>query len=158
MHNRNTTIYHRLSKIAHQKSRYSRVKTEEPEDGTLHHNYMYECQRRYQKINKSNCMIVEKIENIKPNFSCSKQLEEYKANRLTVIRLQKFARHKRLERIVSKSSFMTKRSQMPFGPKKVREISFNETSKSRVSSYRNGSQSNNALRNKFKTNPETSEF
>lgn len=85
---RNAGIYEKLKCISNTKSRYS-IKTEPciPKDPLLHHNYLYQCQRRFVDIEKTNELIASRIISTKGEIDSKKQQADYKFNKLNVSRL-----------------------------------------------------------------------
>ena len=75
---RNNTIFNRLRNISESRSRYA-VKTEPDvlSDPLLHHNYLYECQRRYTSIEKGNSLMASKIINAKGCLSRKKDEADF---------------------------------------------------------------------------------
>lgn len=66
----NVTLYQKLQKISANQSRYAlKVEAAESRDPLLHHNYLYECQRRYDKIDKNNEVIASRILKVKGDIN-----------------------------------------------------------------------------------------
>lgn len=101
---RNISLYDKLQVISNKRSRYAiKTQTSPPHDPLLHHNYLYECHRRYKNIDKNNSIIASKILKVKGDIDRKKQEADFKVNKFNVSRLEKFQRFKRLNRVVSKS-------------------------------------------------------